>query len=56
MIRCPFDDEELICVSRSVEMVPTQSWNVERYLVEEFVCPRCGLRVQGRWKIISLGR
>ena len=52
-MRCPFDGTEMICVSGSIEQRPGKSWNLEKYLVEEYVCPKCSFRVRARWEVVE---
>ena len=53
MPECPFDGKNMMCVKRYIEK-STEVWG-EYTLVNDFVCPKCGLRVRARYKVVSLG-
>lgn len=50
---CPFDGTELVRVKATIETKTGQGWFVERYLVEEWVCPKCSLRIRARYEVIG---
>jgi hypothetical protein len=50
---CPFDGTEMVRVKSTIETEAGQSWLVRKYLVEEHVCPKCGLRIRAKYEVIG---